>query len=37
MATGYFREVAPSTQKDGNGVKVTYTVVEIILHLNFCS
>lgn len=28
LATGYFREVAPSTQKDGNGVKVIYTVVE---------
>src|SRR3712207_6144068 len=25
---GYFREVIPSTQKDGNGVKVIYTVVE---------
>src|SRR3712207_111933 len=28
LAMGYFREVIPSTQKDGNGVKVIYTVVE---------
>ena len=28
LATGYFKEVVPSTQKNGNGVEVTYTVVE---------
>ncbi|KDE64418.1 hypothetical protein FUSO4_07995, partial [Fusobacterium necrophorum DJ-1] len=28
LATGYFREVTPNTQKNGNGVKIIYTVVE---------